>query len=357
MEALNLNETQIKQTLEPLRKKQNLLSTCSTLPILLGVFGGMILNFLFPDLEIYVDIILPFLVPVSFVGFVALVFWANKARNAYVKAYKQLVSEKVLRACFEDAHYYPEQGFTRMEFENAGVFSLKGHSFTYRSEDLIIGRELGVEFKQSDVRVTHRTGGKHKHTVVDVNGRLVSFQYEKEIQGRVVITSKGFAPQASSVNVYLFGNNLDIANNPNHVGELKIVSMEDVDFNNKFNVYAADAHSAYYLLTPHVMEYFKALYGMDRNLSISFDGEQLYILRSGKGGIFEPPNDKKISISEEVNKSYRELQEIVRCIEAMHLDDRQEERETLDELLHVEEQKIEKMEQTTERNYGFRLSE
>lgn len=342
MEALNLNENQIKQTLEPLRKKQHLLSVCGTLMIVLGIFSGMILELLLPRWSIYVDIVTPFFFIISVVGFIAFMIWANKARTTYVKEYKQLVSEKVLHACFEDAHYYPEQGFTRMEFENAGVFSLKGHHFTYRSEDLIIGRELGVEFKQSDVRVTHRTGsGKHERTVVDVNGRLVSFQYKKDILGRVVITSKGFAPQASSVNVYLFGNNLDIANNPNRVGELKIVSMEDVDFNNKFNVYAADAHSAYYLLTPHVMEYFKNLYGMDRNLSISFDGEQLYILRSGKGGIFEPPNDKKISISDEVNKSYWELQEIVRCIEAMHLDDRQEEKETLDELLYAEEQKIE----------------
>lgn len=72
------------------------------------------------------------------------------------------------------------------------------------SEDLIIGTQDDIGFRQSDVRVTHRTGGKNRSSVVDVNGRLTRFRYDKDIWGRILITSKSFSPVAASLNLYSF---------------------------------------------------------------------------------------------------------------------------------------------------------
>lgn len=321
MKKLNLNEAGILSILEPLQKRLFLWQTIGVVSVLLGV----VLASVFGTTIMLVGYIISIGVGI-FAG-----YQYNIAKKHYTNTYKKLLAEKVLEACFEEAHYSPEQGFTREEFSMAGVFSLKGHNFSYHSEDLITGRQSGVEFKQSDVKVTHRTGGKNRSTIVDVNGRLTRFQYNKDILGRILITSKNFSPAVSSLELHMFGSAPDISQIlQNSMGtSLKTITMEDVDFNQRFTVYATDAHSVYYLLTPPVMEYLKHLCSMNQKLSISFDGTFLYILRTGRGGIFEPPAGRALNISDEVNKSYRELQEIAYCIEALRLDGRKEREEVL----------------------------
>lgn len=78
--------------------------------------------------------------------------------------------------------------------------------------------------------------------------------------------------------------------------------------------------SYFVLLTPPFMEYLKKLRELDQNIYISFDGENLYILRSGKGGIFVPPKGK-IDLKDEVEKSKLELNEIKNMIDILQLDD------------------------------------
>lgn len=333
MKDLNLNEAGIRSILEPLRSRQMMwqkVFACSTI-IALAISavtstlsrGRNGIHFSKTTVSlIWFTFIL--LIGVGIFAF----YQFRAAYKQYVNQYKKLIAEKVLRACFENAWYTPEQGFSREEFAGAGVFSMKGHMFSYHAEDLITGTHGGVEFKQSDVMVSHRTGGRNRRTVIDVNGRLVRFYYKKEIQGKILITSKAFVPVARdhSLESYMKGKSPDVT------GELgrgfgtvfQTVAMEDVDFNNRFTVYATDPHSVYYLLTPPVMDYLKRLCSMNQKLSIGFNGVYLYILRTGKGGIFEPPNEKGLNIHAEAEKSYQELQEIVHCIEALRLDDRQE---------------------------------
>lgn len=320
MKELKLNEASILSVLDPLRKKQVSWQIFISLTLVLD----MVIMKVWGDFRI-----------IGFFVLLIIILFARYqytiARKQYVNTYKRLLAEKVLEACFDHAQYYPEQGFSREEFAQAGVFSLVGHKFSYHSEDLIIGTQDDIGFRQSDVRVTHRTGGKNRSTVVDVNGRLTRFRYDKDIRGRILITSKSFSPVAASLNLYSFRTEepaLQLLKKGLGVS-FQTVAMEDVEFNQRFTVYATDAHSVYYLLTPPVMEYLKQLCSMNQKLSISFDGTFLYILRTGKGGIFEPPNKKDWSISEEVNKSYQELQEIVRCIETMRLDDRQKQEKNI----------------------------
>lgn len=326
MKELNLNADRILSILEPLRKQQVMWQMICISFVVLGMA-------LFSQTPRSSNGMVVFVIGMLLigVGFFA-GYRSTAARKQYTNTYKKLVAEKVLQACFEDAHYSPEQGFSRDEFTMAGVFSMRGYDFSYHSEDLITGIHSGVEFQQSDVRVTHRSGGKNRRTVVDVDGRLTRFRYDKDIRGRILITSTNFSPVSGSL-LYMFGNG---RNGTEFIekcmgNSLKAVSMEDVDFNQRFMTYATDAHSVYYLLTPPVMEYLKYLCSMDQKLSISFDGIFLYILRTGKGGIFEPPSQHTLDIAAEVDKSCRELQEIVYCIEALRLDEQQERKERLTE--------------------------
>lgn len=298
MKEIQLDENRILESLEPKRKKKNIFIGIA----LCCFFLPFIVVWLLPQ-ESVALVLFSFCGPVA--AIILLVIGA-KTFKEYENDYKQLIAKHVLQACFDEANYFPVRGFTKEEFQAAHLIHWR-RDFAYHSEDLITGQHAGVEFKQSDIRITHTTGsGKHRKTVVDVDGRLIQFHYKKAIDSRILIVT-------------------DTHNATLETGLSKL-EMEDVDFNRKFDVYSEDGHSVYYLLTPPFMEYLKKLCELDRNLYISFDGEYLYVLRSGKGGIFVPPRGR-IDVHAEVEKSKQELYEIVKLIEILKLENKAYEEE------------------------------
>lgn len=300
IKELHMDSDSILRILEPKRIKGNVMKTvgicCMFCPFILGLFS----NCFAESINIFVEIGIWTSYFVLLTVAIILLGYASKMQREYKNDYKQLIAKHVLQSCFDKANYYPDGGFTREGFQAAHLIYWR-NDFTYRSEDLIIGQYAGVEFKQSDVRITHTTGsGKNKRTIVDVDGRLVQFHYRKDVRRRVLIVTDAHVARLEK-------------------GLFKI-EMEDIDFNKKFDVYSEDGHSAYYLLTPPFMEYLKKLRELDQNIYISFDGENLYILRSGKGGIFVPPKGK-IDLKDEVEKSKLELNEIKNMIDILQLDD------------------------------------
>lgn len=308
MKEIQLDENRIIEALEPKRKKKNNFITIGVaaffLPfIVVGLFQVLNGIGIFQESTgmVVMGMILPLLSSCGVPAGIALLLIGAKLSKEYENDYKQLIARHVLQACFDEAEYFPERGFTREEFRAARLIHWR-NDFSYASEDLITGQHAGVEFKQSDVRITHTVGsGNDRKTVVDVDGRLVQFHYKKAIDSRILIVTDTHDAALER--------------------GLSKVEMEDVDFNRKFDVYSEDGHSVYYLLTPPFMEYLKKLCELDRNIYISFDGEDLYILRSGKGGIFVPPNGK-VDVHREVEKSRQELNEIVKIIEILQLEDK-----------------------------------
>lgn len=306
MKEIQLDENRILRVLEPKRKKCGILIgigiSCFVLPFIV-VCLLQILNGILQESDEISSITMTLTV-LSFCGPVAaiiLLVIGTKKLKEYENDYKQMIAKHVLQACFDKASYFPVRGFSKEEFQAARLIHWR-RDFAYHSEDLITGQHEGVEFKQSDIRITHTTGsGKHRKTVVDVDGRLIQFHYKKAIDSRILIVT-------------------DTHNATLEKGLSKL-EMEDVDFNRKFDVYSEDGHSVYYLLTPPFMEYLKKLCEIDKNLYISFDGEYLYILRSGKGGIFVPPRGR-IDVHAEVEKSKQELYEIVKLIEILKLENK-----------------------------------
>lgn len=217
----------------------------------------------------------------------ALIFLSNKQWKAYVAAYKNLIPRKVMEATLENGQCYFNGGYARKDFEALDLLKIDGRH-TYTSEDLITGFYKGIGFKRADIKITHEVGGRNKHTVVDVDGRILEISFPKQIEGRVKIVKK------NDLYTLLKGDT---------------ITMEDVDFNRRFDVFAKDPHSAFYLLTPHFMEYIKELHDIDERMYIGFDGKKVCILQSGHGGIFEPPKEK-LDVWEEVRKCEAELKEI-----------------------------------------------
>lgn len=270
---------------------------------ILVAFFLMFFSNIIQSIPVPVRMILIFLgVAAEWVGWIGLIvsaiIQAVKSKE-YGNTYKQMLSKYVLQESFENPVYDPLNGFTVEDFK-AGHLIKWRDNFRYSSEDLIRAQYNGVEFQQADVRITHETGGKNRRTVVDIDGRLIRIKFHKPIGSRIVIAT----------------DEREVALED----KLSKVEMEDMEFNREFDVFSEDGHSVFYLLTPQFMGYLKELRVIDSFLFISFDGEDLYVLRSGKGGIFEPPHVKyPIDLEYEAEKNRKELREIKNIIEVLQL--------------------------------------
>lgn len=320
MKDLDIDEACVAEELEVLWKKTKLKGT-TFLPLILvpvGIIMVIVSNFIFLDSAVnwlaFPSVILIF---GGIAWFFILLGPIGEAQKNYVSAYKQKLAEKVIMVNFDNAHYYPGAGISREEFEESRVYP-EVSSKTLHSEDLIIGEFHGVEFKQSDVKITYRKDG---HTFTAINGIVLRFKMQKEIQGRVRLVS-------------IFSYNAQYAGKP--YGSEVVVPMEDVDFNQKFRCFAEDTHSVFYLLTPPLMECLKKLRDKYQFLYISCGGDYMYILISGRGGIFDWPGNPS-NIPKEIKKCQEDIQDICNVVEALHLDEKQRQEEALDAALHAEE--------------------
>jgi hypothetical protein len=132
-----------------------------------------------------------------------------------------------------------------------------------KSEDYLAGELDGVKFVSSDVilqdrRVTHTSkGGTHTRYVTYFHGRIFRFDFNKAFKGSVQVL-ESYSPKSRR--------------------HFENVSLESVDFNKIFKTYATNAHTAFYILTPHFME---SLMSLEKkhpgNLGFSFLDTQLHV--------------------------------------------------------------------------------
>lgn len=234
--------------------------------------------------------------------------------------YKQNIGGPVLRLLLEDFQYRPEQGFSAEEVEGFGVYrSMLSH---YQSEDYIEGVYKGVHYRQADVKIERQKCESEisvmtqffEHLVFLINrgreselsvmtqrlmGRISVYDFKKDLDGDIVIRSKQDSDDV--------------------IANLTKVNMENVAFNEKFEIYAKSAHMVFYLLTPQFMEYLLKL-DLGGRLVLRFTGNRIIVLRNRITGIFEPDFKQPLDIPYEIGKSYQELKDILDFIDILNLD-------------------------------------
>lgn len=296
-------EEDIMAVLEPYRKKTIFYRNISALPLCLAIAVCVIFKDPLNELIANNAFIEP-LGRLAFVGLIALSFFlfVRYACNSrlYVAEYKKSIVNVVLRTHFGDFKYFPEDGFKEEDLRENQLLYRSWNSF--RSEDLIMSTYKGVGFRQSDISVSYTTGSsKNRKTVSLMRGRLAEFDFPTDVYGEVVITQKGY--------------------NYAYVKGMSKISMENVEFNNKFDVYARDEHSAFYLITPQFMEYIQRLSGYGE-IYLKFNGKKVFVLRHGIEGAFEIKESKKINVQAEVSRAYNDIKEILDIIDILNIDDR-----------------------------------
>jgi len=193
---------------------------------------------------------------------------------------KRRFKHEVLSHFFEEAipgtKYFPEQGLMPVDVYQTEFLK---RADRFHSEDLIRGQMDDVEFVSSDVRleerhVQHTKNGTRVYYVPYFIGRVFIFTFNKEFDGRLQVLEAG-----SPLSDFKFLR----------------VKLESIDFNKKFRTFATNELTAFYILTPDIME---ALFEVEKRnpgrIGLSFQGDHLYIAINNNKDTFEIKMFQKI---------------------------------------------------------------
>lgn len=171
----------------------------------------------------------------------------------------------------------------------------------FHTEDLIQGKIEDVDFVSSDVKLEERhvrqtKNGTQVYYVTYFLGRIFCLDFNKEFVGDLQVLEFG-AP----------------------ISRIKYdkVKLESIAFNKKFKTYTTNDLTAFYILTPDIME---AIFQVEKRnpgkLSMSFHGGKLYIGVNNNRDTFELQFFRKIdeSMLEEFKQDFLVVKDLVQTL-------------------------------------------
>ncbi|MFW5914099.1 MAG: DUF3137 domain-containing protein, partial [Bacillota bacterium] len=198
------------------------------------------------------------LVALLVVGAVTM-FFGYSSYTTIQDDFKSKVLKDILEESVENGTYKPHMGLGPSQVYQGECLSPADQ---IKTEDFLSGAIDGVSFVSSDVVLSNYqtlSTGKSVTRVLTpyFTGRVFSFDFNKTFKGRVFVMEEG-----KPVTQY----------------RIEPVELESHAFNETFKTFASEAHTAFYILTPPVIE---ALLKIEKNhpgdLSFSFIGTKLHI--------------------------------------------------------------------------------
>ncbi len=177
----------------------------------------------------------------------------------YQAIYKDLFVDEPLRKNFDDVFYAWKSGFSLDEVND---FQLFKRGTGVKSEDYVKASYKGVYFQMADVEILDSTrNSKNGKSNYIFDGRILTFNFSDKA--------------VSTIRIY--SNEVYKNNRANNASRASKVQMESERFNQVFDVFAEDAHDAFYLLTPQFMEQLVRLQRKYPHISIKFQGNQVVV--------------------------------------------------------------------------------
>ncbi len=194
------------------------------------------------------------------------------------KTFKNTVLKPMFQEAIPGIEYQPEMGLAPQIVYSTDFLKVADR---FHSEDHLRGELDGVQFISSDVKleerhVQHTKNGTRVYYVAYFIGRVFRFSFNKDFVGSLYVLESG---------------------SPRSRGYSK-VELESVDFNKKFKTYATEDITAFYILTPDIME---AIHNLEKRhhgrIGLSFHGEHLYVAINNNKDTFEVQMFRKIDDS------------------------------------------------------------
>ena len=208
------------------------------------------------------------------------------------------------------------------EFFGTMSFSLKGESTVealYRGEifpthnrsefeDFIEGTYKGVKMKMHESTLRQKSG---KHTNTVFKGFVLELEFPKSFHGKTLILKDG-----GSVGNFFTGEDFK---------GLKLVTLEDPEFEDQFQIFSSDQVEARYVLTTAFMERLLKLarlrtpYGSTK-VQCVFENKNLVIAVPCSQNLFEPGSIKKSALQvDDIHTFLEQMRQIFELVDTLKL--------------------------------------
>lgn len=219
--------------------------------------------------------------------------------NEFDKAYKLSFVIEELQAAFDDVCYRPLEGVPESDISKTHM--PKVGSYRYSSDDYLEATYKGVHFRQSDVMFLSDDSDSGGTSEVCFHGPWMIFPGNKKLVGEVQIVEHGF----------------DFAHHDRKRGAVR---MEAVQFNDRFDVFAQDAHDAFYVLTPDVIETLLEFAGNTKHkFMVGFVNDEIHVTLDLGRGMFETDLESGYNAESVRQKVRRDIGIITKVIDELVL--------------------------------------
>lgn len=264
-----------------------------------------------PGMETLINI--AFFIP--FIGIPIFLFIFQPKIKEFEKKYKEQIIENIFPKYLEEFNYEPDEGISRSYINHLNIISTGD---IYSSEDKITGKVKGVDFVRADIHIQdeHEDSEGHTSRTTVFEGQWMIFQFPKRFKSEVQVYSKFFTGSKSKSGLFskLFKEKDE---NIRHS-----ISTESEEFNKKFKTYASDDHTAFYVLTPQILE---AIIQLENKfgckIMLFFTDNTLHIaLRTGKDSL-EPSYKKDMNeaLEQTIKETEKEMQTLVDFVDYLKL--------------------------------------
>ena len=238
------------------------------------------------ELPEYVIWIIPLCIGYLIVAAIYILIMRTKHFNPVQLAYKQTVIPKLIAFVDSNLNYLPQEGITAAEFDSGNLF---GRHTSYRSEDLVHGKNGELEIKMADIDCSRRTKSSGKNSssssVTVFKGFYVICKLSKNIPVGVIIKPAipGSDALVGLARKYLGDKMVD---NLSHKLGLNDITTGNEEFDKMYLVQSTRPEEAKALLTPRfiqIIQTFQKELGLpvsfsffNNSVHIAFDGINLF---------------------------------------------------------------------------------
>ena len=240
------------------------------------------------------------------IGTIVTALLTGKDQKEFNEIYKRIVVLSSFQKMFTDIEYKPTNGIA---YETIASTQMMNMGDRYHSNDYIKAKYKNINFESADVHIEEEHTDDEGHTtyVTIFRGQWFIFDFNKPFKANIQVCAKNFhnAKRGS-----LFSKT-----------KYNKVSMEDMEFNKEFKVYAQNELDAFYVLTPNCMEKIKELKDKTKGrLLLCFIDNRLHVGLYNNKDLFEANIFKKINLEEEQNKTLNEMKIITEFVDTLDLD-------------------------------------
>lgn len=309
-----------EKEMEHLQRRARLLDHIGT-AISLAAFVGMaapLLWYIYTNRELVSPSDLPYVVtaaiflPLLPTGVLCVLLYFLMVRRAYERFNQAFKKNYVLQTIhamggFENLSYTPGKGFPYNEVWDSCVVAT-GDPKYYESEDLLVGTYRGMPFAYCDVitKCLKRSGKKTRIETI-FYGQIMRFSLPKGAKwsfGHLQLFEKEF-----------------LSNLKGRTAPYKI-QVEHEAFNRRFQVFAADEHNAFYLLTPQMLEQIvQFANAADCQIAMTFVGTSLYVAVHNLHSIFDASIKKPLAEQQQAIRAEAELMRRAGELLVLEMDD------------------------------------